>query len=196
MTKLRAFLVSGGFVIALSGCGSRDCVWDGECGSGDMCTVDGQCRSRDDLGAARVPAGIYAEGVNVTRAALSGDIGTAEELEGPAHRVEVYQWSRGTDVLIYSEDASAFSFLYLNEPLSSLPVGETTFPAGRSVDGTSLNGQLCITGGSYDVPASEVVVTVSESDDGSREYRFEVETSRDDWATAELVTAPSPVLDG
>ncbi|MFZ9887073.1 MAG: hypothetical protein ACO3JL_06190 [Myxococcota bacterium] len=196
MKKLRAFLVSGGFVIALSGCGMRECVFDGECGLGDTCSVDGQCRAADGIGAERIPAGIYAEGLNVTRAALRGDIGNASGLSGPAHRVEVYQWTRGTDVLIYSEDATAFSFLYLNEPLSSLPVGETTFPAGRSVDGTAVNGQLCITGGAYDVPASEVVVTVTEADDGSREYRFEVETSRDDWATAELATAPTPVLDG
>lgn len=187
--KVPAVILFGGVVAFLSGCDSRDCLWDSECGVGDMCAVDGQCVSRSDMGAPPVAAGIYAEGVGVTQAALRGDIGGEQDMSGPAHRVEVYEWDLGTDVLVYSADGDAFSFIYMDQPLDALPMGTTTFPAGRAVDGVEVNGQLCITGGGYDVPASEIEVTVSETSEGERNYSFDVETSGDDWAVTDLRVA-------
>lgn len=189
--KIPAVILFGGVVAFLSACDSRDCVWDSDCGAGAMCAVDGECLAQDGFenGDPRVAGGVYAEGVAVSQAALRGDIGAERGMTGAAHRVEVYEWDLGTDVLVYSADGDAFSFIYMDQPLDALPMGRTTFPAGRSVDGVEVNGQLCITGGGYDVPASEIEVTVSETSEGERNYSFDVETSGDDWAVTDLRVA-------
>lgn len=196
--KIPAVVLFGGVVAFLSACDTRDCLWDSECGAGSMCATDGQCMPQDGFenGTPPVAGGVYAEGVSVSQAALTGDIGAERGMAGPAHRVEVYEWDLGTDILVYSEDGDAFSFVYMDQPLQSLPLGTTTFPAGRAVDGVEVNGQLCITGGGYDVPASEVEVTVTERSNGERDYSFDVETAGEDWAVTEISVTPDAAVGG
>ncbi len=195
MTKIPAVVLLGGAVAFLTACGSGECLWDSECGAGAMCAADGQCLPQDgfDNGVPPVAGGIYAEGVAVSEAALRGDIGGEHGMDGPAHRVEIYEWDLGTDVLVYSPDGDAFSFIYLDQPLSRLPLGTTTYPAGRAVDGVEINGQLCITGGGYDVPTSEIEVTVREGSDGERDYSFDAKTAGDDWAVTDVSVGPAAV---
>lgn len=191
MLKIPAVVLFGGLVVFLAGCDSRECMWDNDCGMGGMCAIDGQCLPNGFDGVPPVAGGVYSEGVAVTQAALRGDIGTQRGMEGPAHRVEVYEWDLGTDILVYSPDGRAFSFLYMDKPLESLPLGTTTFQAGRSTKGVELNGQLCITGGGYDVPASEITVSVRENNSGEREYSFNARSSGGDWAVTDIVVQPT-----
>lgn len=190
MLKIPAVVLFGGLVVFLAGCDSRECLWDNDCGMGAMCAVDGQCLPGNE-GAPPVAGGVYAEGVAVSSAALRGDIGAERGMRGPAHRVEVYEWDLGTDILVYSPDGDAFSFIYMDQPLDSLPTGTTTFQAGRPTNGVEVNGQLCITGGGYDVPASEIAVTVRENNAGEREYSFDARSAGDDWAVTDLVVQPT-----
>lgn len=192
MLKIPAVVLFGGLVAFLAGCDSRECLWDNDCGTGAMCAADGQCLPADGLdGAPPVAGGVYAEGVAVSQAALRGDIGSERGMSGPAHRVEVYEWDLGTDILVYSPDGDAFSFIYMDQPLDSLPEGTTTFQAGRPNNGVEVNGQLCITGGGYDVPAQEIAVTVRENSTGEREYSFDARSAGEDWAVTDLVVQPS-----
>jgi hypothetical protein len=169
MRMIPAALLVGGLVGVMGGCAA------GEFGN------DGRLS-----GAPPVAQGVYADGLDVQGASLRGDIGQRTELSGPAHRVEIYQWDLGTDLLVYSAGGEAFTFIYLDQPLEALPVGTTAFAAGRSQNGVQVNSQLCVTGGSYDVPASEIVVTVAENLEGSREYSFDSRSAGSDWAVTEV----------
>lgn len=186
MRSIPAALLFGGFV-ALTGCADGECILNQQ----GMCVGDNDARGMN--GSPAVAQGVYADGMDVRGASLRGDIGERTDLGGPAHRVEVYEWDLGTDLLVYSEQGEAFTFVYLDQPLEALPEGTTVFPSGRSVNGVEVNAQLCVTGGSYDVPASEVVVTVDEHEDGSREYAFDMRSAGDDWAVTDVAVG-SPTL--
>lgn len=116
---------------------------------------------------------------NVEYAVLDGYVGRTE-MQGAAHRVEVYEYEGGSDLLVYGDEGRAFAYVYASMPFDRLPLGDSLYGYGDDV-----SAQLCLTGGGYDRPASSVLVSVEEDELG-RSYTFDIETTDADWAFADV----------